>query len=194
MADQISAKARKKELRAAINEGRSVRKIAEHINREYMKDGRAVIHVNVQELYNPLSMGNMRQMNSDIFGYIEEAANILPSLVPLRVVLHGVDEEDRERVPDLFRLHYHLVAQDHLWDQRMNRRKMLYMTGVGLIFIAAYLFFALRQEDNLFLEILSVIGSFSLWEAANCFLVERREINKALNETAQFLTMEIAFE
>lgn len=193
MADRIYTRARRKELRAAIDEGRSVRKIAEHINREYMEDGKAVIHVNVQELYNPLSMGNMRQLNGDIFDYIEQSANLLPSMVPIRAVLHGVAEEDRKQVPDLFRLHYRLVAQDRLWDQRMNRWKMFYMTGVGLIFILAYLFFAFRQEDDLFLEILSVIGSFSLWEAANCFLIERREINKALNETAQFLTMEIAF-
>ena len=36
--------------------------------------------------------------------------------------------------------------------------------------------------------------SFSLWEAANCFMVKRVEINRELEEVAQFLTAEIVFD
>ena len=148
---------------------------------------------NVEDLYNPLSMGKFRRLSSDIFDYVEEDAELIPSLLPIRVVLHGVDEEEREKVPELFRMHYRTVAQDQIWEQRTNRMKMIYMTVVGAAFILAYLFFALRQEDNLFLEILSVIGSFALCEAVNCFLVERRSIQRMLYKTAQFMTAEVTF-
>lgn len=72
-----------------------------------------------------------------------------------------------------------------------EKADLLLMIGVGVVFLGLYLLLALNRDDTLFLEILSVIGSFSLWEAANCFLVERRDINREMMETAQFLTMEI---
>ena len=194
MVDMNSVKDRQKEMKAAIGEISSVQKVAEHIRQEYVEDGKVNINVQVDELYNPMSMGNFRQLSSDIFDYVDETANLLPAIVPLRVILHGVAEEDRAGVPDMFMMHYKIAAQDKLWDQRVNRTKMVYMTVIGLVFILVYLFFGLMQEDNLFLEILSIIGSFSLWEAANCFMVKRVEINRELEKVAQFLTAEIVFD
>ncbi|MCR4707440.1 MAG: hypothetical protein K5746_05770 [Clostridiales bacterium] len=81
-----------------------------------------------------------------------------------------------------------------LWEQRFNSLKMLYMVLIGVAFILLYLLLAYNQDDNLFLEILSVIGSFAMWEAANCFFLERMEIKKKLYDTAQLLTAEVAFE
>ncbi len=184
---------RYRELKEAIQESRNVRKNKEHINQLYIIDGKANIHVNVGELYNPLSMGNLRQLDGRIFDYIEESTNLLPPKVPIRVILHGVPVEERRVIPSLFTMHYHFVAQDKLWDQRTNRHKMVFMTAVGLLFIGAYLFLGKRQGDNLLLEILNIIGWFSLWETVNCLLVERHEIKRSLMETAQFMTMEITF-
>ncbi len=141
-----------------------------------------------------MSIAKSPRLNTEIFEYIEGNTELLPSLVPLRVVLHGVPEGEREAVTALFRQHYRVIMQQQLWEQRFNGFKMLYMGLIGAAFILLYLFFALRREDNLFLEILSVIGSFALWEAANCFFVERREIRRKLYDTAQLLTAEIAFE
>ena len=185
---------RYRELREAIRESKNIRTNKEHIDELYIIDGKANIHVSVGKLYNPLSMGNLRQLDGQIFDYIEESANLLPPKVPIRVILHGVPRNERKGIPALFTMHYHFVAQDKLWDQRSNRNKMLFMTIIGLLFISAYLFLGTQQGDDLLLEILNIIGWVCLWEAAECFLVERREIKRALLETAQFLTMEIAFE
>ena len=162
MSDRIFTKTRRKELLKAIHEEHNLRKAAEYISKDYMEDGKAAIHVNIDDLYNPMSLSNLRQLNGDIFSYVEESANLLPAMMPLRVIMHGVDEEDRKLAPDLFKMHYRLMMQDQFWDQRKNRTKMIYMTVIGVIFIPAYLFFALRQEDSLFLEVLSITGSFSL--------------------------------
>lgn len=71
---------------------------------------------------------------------------------------------------------------------------MIIMALLGSLFILIYLFFAFRNQDNLFLEILSVIGSFGLSESVGCFLLERPKIRNTLYETAQFLTADISFE
>ena len=193
MSETRNPGARRKELKAALSADRGAAKTAGPAGQECIRDGKADIRVRVEDLYNPLSVSGSRRLNSDLFDFVEESANLLPSLVPIRVVLHGVDAEDREKVSDLFRMHYRAAAQEQIREQRMNRLKMICMTAVGIVFILAYLFFGQRQEDSLFLEVLSVIGSFSLWEAVNCFLVECRSIQRALYKTAQFLTAEVAF-
>ena len=194
MKNRVAIRGRRKELSEAIRERRSIVKLAEYIDEEFVEDGKVTVHVNVDELYRPMSMGNLRQLNPDIFEYVEHCVSLVPSLIPLRVVFHGVDKEDREKVPELFRLHYDAQLQEHLWDLRMNRLRMMCMGVLGVAFIVAYLYFALAREGTLFLELLSVVGSFALWDAVNCFVVERRTIHKILDETAQFLTAEIDFE
>ena len=67
------------------------------------------------------------------------------------------------------------------------------MVAVGVMFLSLYFFFALREDDGLFLELLSVIGSFALWEAADCFLLERRAITRDMMNIAQHMTQEVVF-
>ena len=185
---------RRKTLKAAIDEGRSIREVTDYVHREFMEDDKLVIHLNVDELYDPLCTDRFRQLNGDIFEYVERCAKPMPVFVPLKVVMFGVDEEDRKTVPELFKLHYRIELQDDIWNQRLNLTKMIVMGAIGVAAIMAFLYFALRQDDNLFLELLSVVGSFSLWEVANCFMLERRAINRTLYKTAQFLTAEIVFD
>lgn len=62
--------------------------------------------MDVDELYHPMSLSGHQQMNPEIFDFIEQAANLLPSLVPIRLILHGVPKEDQPLVPDMVREHY----------------------------------------------------------------------------------------
>jgi hypothetical protein len=41
-----------------------------------------------------------------------------------------------------------------------------------------YIIRSVNSDDTLFLEIISVLASFSLWEAADIWLVEERKIRK----------------
>lgn len=194
MAERFNTKERRKELLKAINEWRSIRKVKDVISNEFMEDGKGVIHVNVEELYNPMSVGNFRQLNSDIFDYIEYAANLLPSMMPLRITFHGVKEEDRENVPYLFKLHYELDMQDLFWDKRTTGIKMLYMTLIGVMFVVLALALTFAGKGDLFREIFGIFGSYCLCEAAGCYFVERRQINRDLLEAARFQTAELVFE
>lgn len=193
MAERLYTKERSRELMKAINEWRSIRKVRNIIDSEFMEDGKGIVHVNVEELYNPMSVGNFRQLNGEIFDYIEYAANLLPSMLPLRIIFHGVKEEDREKVPYLFKLHYELDMQDLFWDKRVNGSRLLYMTIIGVIFVVMALVLAFMGKGDLFREILSIFGSYCLCDAAGCYFVERRQYNRSLLEAAQFLTAELVF-
>ena len=191
-------RARVKALNDAIVRQTNLRETGSALIDNFNDNGRARIDVDLTdaELYAPMSRGRLRRLNDEIFEHIEYTANLLPTLVPLRVVFCGVepDPQERERVRELYERHYKVAMRDKLRDRRRNTSKMLYMILVGVVFLAIYLILALNSEDNIFLEILSIIGSFSLWEAANCFLLERRDIQRELMAVAQFLTAEIVFE
>lgn len=88
-------------------------------------------------------MGDFKQLNSFIFSYVEDSANLLPPPVPLRVVMHNVNEEERETVAELFKMHCRLKIQDMLWDQKVTCVKAVSLFVLGAIFILLYFYFAL---------------------------------------------------
>lgn len=163
--------------------------------REALANGDKInIHVQVETLYNPLSIPSQRQMNDEIFTFIEESAKLLPSLVPIRIVMHGVPGGERGKAPELMKNHYVAVLKDQLWDAANNMYKTILLLGGGILLISIYLAMALTRDGSLLIKVLKVIGSFSLWGAADSFLIERRAIKRRMMKTAQFLTMEVAFE
>ena len=194
MAQRFLTRAREKELLGAINEGLKIHMHAQKYLDEYMEDGKAVIHVDGSDLYDPVSMGRFRRLNSSIYDYVEKSANLLSIAIPLRIVMHKVDRNEQENVEHLYRTHYRVEIQDILWDQRILYTKMIVMAIIGSAFILLYMFFALQKNDNLFLEILSIIGSFALSETVGSYLLERPRMKNDLLEKSQFLTAEIEFE
>ena len=198
MAEHLPPRERRRQLRRAVCDEATLRSLRSYLKEEYMDaDGCGVIDVCLYEgleLYDPLSCGRQLELNPDIYGFIEQKANLLPAQVPLRICFHGrVSPEDQEQIRRLMAEHYRIALQDRTWDLRSNLWKLLGMVAVGVVFLSMYFFFALREDDGLFLELLSVIGSFALWEAADCFLLERRAINRDMMNIAQHMTQEVVF-
>lgn len=198
MAGHLSPRERREQLKRTVRDQARLRTLRRYLDEEYMNDeGVGVIDVCLSEgleLYDPLSWGRQRELNPEIYDFIGQKANLLPAQVPLRICFHGhVPPEDQEQIRRLMAEHYSLELQDRMWDLRSNRHKLIGMVAVGVVFLSLYFFFALREDDGLFLELLSVIGSFALWEAADCFLLERRSISRDMMNIAQHMTQEVVF-
>ena len=198
MAGHLSPRERREQLKRTVRDQARLGTLRRYLDEEYMNDeGVGVIDVCLSEgleLYDPLSYGRQRELNPEIYDFIGQKANLLPAQVPLRICFHGhVPPEDQEQIRRLMAEHYSLELQDRMWDLRSNRHKLIGMVAVGVMFLSLYFFFALREDDGLFLELLSVIGSFALWEAADCFLLERRAITRDMMNIAQHMTQEVVF-
>ena len=198
MAGHLSPRERREQLKRTVRDQARLGTLRRYLDEEYMNDeGVGVIDVCLSEgleLYDPLSYGRQRELNPEIYDFIGQKANLLPALVPLRICFHGhVPPEDQEQIRRLMAEHYSLELQDRMWDLRSNRHKLIGMVAVGVMFLSLYFFFALREDDGLFLELLSVIGSFALWEASDCFLLERRSIHRDMMNIAQHMTQEVVF-
>ena len=60
-------------------------------------------------------------------------------------------------------------------EERINITKMLYLLMMGMMFIVFSMI--LNNKVNIIvLEIISTIGSFSIWESANSWFIERKVI------------------
>lgn len=162
------------------------------------KDGYAVVDVNITEetqLYDPLSLKGNKDLSGEIYDYIDAQTNVIPSAVPLRIRFHGdIAEEEREPIRQMMHRHYTMRSFDNAWDLAANLKKMILLSIFGAIVLAIYLYFAISENHVFMTEILSIVGSFSLWEAADAFLLERphlrregRNIEQSLNQKIEFI-------
>lgn len=77
-------------------------------------------------------------------------------------------------------------------EQHRIRIRQLRLFLIGIFFIAIWLYFAMTK-DNVFVEVLSIIGSFAVWEAADIWIVERPEIRIQKKRTDRLHETKIRF-
>ncbi len=162
------------------------------------ENGNAVIDVNLSDkidLYNPMSMETEPDLSNDIYDYIDEKANIIPAEIPLCIRFHGdVNQDEQQRIKEAMRKHYIRKSYDIIWDIAANTRKMIALTIFGIIVLALYFFVSFTKADDYFIaEILSIVGSFSLWEAADSFLLERPRLRREYKNIMQNIDQKTEF-
>ena len=161
------------------------------------EEGFAVVDVNLSEetaLYDPLSLKGHKDLNGEIYDYIDAQTNVIPSAIPLRIRFHGdIAEEEQDGVRQMMHRHYTMRSYDNAWDLAANFRKLLLLAVFGAIVLAVYLYLAITEAHVFMAEILSIIGSFALWEAADAFLLERPHLRREHKSIEQNLNQKIEF-
>ncbi len=168
-----------------------------YIERIRDDEGHAVVDVDLGEdvtRYDPLSLKGQKDLNGEIYDYIEAQTNIIPAEVPLRIRFHGeFTEAEQEEIKTAIHRHYVMKSFDLSWDLMANLRKMLILAIFGAAVLAVYLYFAITGEHVFMTEILSIVGSFSLWEAADALLLERPHLRREMRNNDQSLSERIEF-
>lgn len=180
-----------------MNKKEQAKKLLEYFETIKDEKGRAVIDVNASDkegLYNPLSLGGSRDLADEVYGYIDAQANVIPADVPLAVRFHGsFSESEQKEIKAMMRRHYTMKSFDITWDAAANFKKMTGLIIFGVLVLAAYFYITFATNNIMFAEILSIIGSFSLWEAADAFLLERTRLKRERKNLEQNLNQEIEF-
>lgn len=181
-----------------MNKKREKEELLRYVERIRDSEGNAVVDVNLGDgvtVYDPLSLKGEKDLNGEIYDYIEAQTNVIPSIIPLRIRFHGdIPAEEQEEIKKIVQRHYVMKSFDLSWDLVANFRKMLLLTILGVVLLAVYLYLALTGKNAFMTEILSIVGSFSLWEAADALLLERpslrrenKNIEQSLNERIEFV-------
>lgn len=161
------------------------------------EEGYAVVDVNVGEdvtLYDPLSLKGHKDLSGEIYDYIDAQTNVIPSNIPLRIRFHGeIAETEQDEIRRMMQRHYTMRSFDNAWDLAENFKKMLLLAIFGAAVLALYLFLAITDKHVFMTEILSIVGSFSLWEAADALLLERPHLRREHKNIEQSLAQKIEF-
>lgn len=139
------------------------------------------------ELYSPFDE-TCRTLSTDVVDYISNqySKKGIDEQIILKIKCDG--QIDYEMVRGAFQ---ELIQEQEVHNanqRRRNRIKQLWLLIVGVIFVTAAII-SDGKLGSVFVELISIVGSFAVWEAANIWIVENPKIHlqkillKKLNST-----------
>jgi hypothetical protein len=171
----------------------------QYVEKEYLdENNNAVIRINAYEgieWYDMLSIGNQATLNQEIYDFIDRKAYYIPIRYPIVIQFENVqiNEEEQIYITSLIKEHYTLILKDKRIDLQYNFITILTLFTLGIILLIVYFTINTAEVGNVFSEILSIAASFSLWEAVDYFLIERKNIGKEKFNAGQLTISEIRF-
>lgn len=143
------------------------------------------------ELYNPFDPDKLT-LNEDLLQYLVNrySEKELGKQTALAFVGAAIDGNHLKAA---LRRHVESELEKNRREKKLNYAKQLRLFLIGVAFIAADI--ALKQAlPSIPVEILSIIGSFAVWEAANIWIVENPGLDFQKRRFRKLLEAEISIE
>lgn len=172
--------------------------LQEFVEKEYVEDGRAVLTLYLKDdstLYEPFSYGSQKDLSRDIYEYIDDKIYYIPVHYPviIRFLNSELSDEEEKQISAYIKEHYALMLQDKRLDLRLNRVKIVSLIMLGFLLLGLYYVLEITNQSPLFMEFLSIAGTFALWEAVDFYLLERRAIKAEWLNAGQSAICEVEF-
>ena len=172
------------------------RSLREFVALEY--GGRVCVDIRAGDgegLFDPLSMGRQRELSREVYDYIDAKLYPIPLKYPVTLRFHvgKLGREERSAAREALREHYNLILLDKALDLKINLAKLLSLALLGVFLLGIW--FALQREriQPLITEILSIAGTFSLWEAVDLWLLERSALKRERKNAGQAAGSRVVF-
>lgn len=169
----------------------------ERTAQEYLcPDGKAQIDIDLYdgvELFNPLTFGKQRDLNSDIYALIDEKLYTIPLKYPVWLCFHGHIPEIQAEVRAVIQEHYMYVFRGKEADLRLDLFKTIGMAIFGAALLAIYFALELASSNPVFMELLSIAGWVAAWEAVDSWLLQRKAIRLEYLYAGQAALSEVTF-
>ncbi len=147
---------------------------------------------NEEELYHPYDP-DRTTLNPDVVDYIEQK---LKKLHPGdKAIIRILSDEaiDRDAVKSVFDRYLDDLAEELDRERERNHIRQLRLFIIGIAFIAIWLIVSAKTE-GIGAEVLSIIGSFAIWEAANIWLVDSPQLRLKKRIVEYLSRIEIRFD
>ena len=155
-----------------------------YMNQHYIKDEKAIIPIyitNINDIY--ISYDEQKQvLRPELISYIEDIAYYVPYDISIVLEFSGYSfkEEEKVRLMENITNQFGMKTHDMEVELNYNAKKAIKLFVVGSIVLAISFMIRTLQYTNYVSEILSIIGTFSIWEFVNTIWFERKEkrVNK----------------
>ncbi len=168
------------------------------VEERLQKDNTVRIDVNLPEdmdLFDPLAPAEYGQINPEILRYIDDQAYFVPTEYDLTVNFVGreLTKQQQSKLTAALHDHYNMQVYDKLDDIRNNRKLGIFLLVFGIVALAAYFFITIFAENLVFHEVISIVGTFAIWEAVDCWLINGRQTKLELHNSLQMAMLKVTF-
>ena len=186
-------------------------KIKEHIKRfkkydfdteqyiisHYIRGDKAVIPIEFQTIDELFSTYHPRDraIHPDIVSYIEHIVYYIPYeySVVLELVGPSLTEEEKIHITTVLYDHFGLQAHDKKVDLKFNMHKAFILFFFGFAFLYLSYLLSSHSEWKFLNDVISIAGTFSIWELVNTLWLERSQIHISSLNAGQLATSTIRF-
>ena len=127
---------------------------------------------NENDLYNSFDKFN-NSLSDDVYSYINNKTDFSHITDTIKINISSKNKIDNKKFVNAYNKYINEQINLLKKESKFNTTKQIWLLCIGVLFIG----FSLMLNDKInviLLEIISTIGSFSVWESANSFLIERK--------------------
>ena len=190
----------KKEVKEKINEYSKEKYLNKYIENEFLtSNGDANIYIklnNKEELFDSKTVGTQKDLNNDIYEFLDSKSSILSSDIQINLYILGLNlsKEEKEEVQELIKEHYAIGLYKKQKEHKRVEIKVFRLLLIGIIFTIFYALTIKYSKSDLFNEILLFIASFSIWEAFDFILYDLIDIKRERESVTQKLLIDVYFD
>lgn len=146
-------------------------------------------------LFDPLAPTKYGIVNPEIFRYVDDQVYFVPAEYDITVNFVGREfsPQEQKQIDKAVHDHYNLQVYDKLDDIKRNRRLGIFLLIFGVLALALYFVLTFRSDNPITLELISIVGTFSVWEAVDCWLIQGFERRQELNNALQTAQIKVTF-
>lgn len=135
------------------------------------------IEINIKEesdLYNSFDRYN-KTLSEDLISYVSKKLELATIKDQIQIEIISDEKLDEKSIKTTFEEYCDEQLKINAKNSKMNTTKQIWLLVIGLVFIS--ISFALSSiSESLLYTVISTIGSFSIWESANSWIVDRKII------------------
>ncbi len=143
------------------------------------------------ELYNSFDKFE-ETLSEDLISYVNSKEEITSIKEREDIEIISTQKIDEEKFKKAFEKYCDEQLLIIKRKQKINRTKQFWMLVIGIVFIIFSLVLA-NKINIITLEIVSTIGSFSIWESANSWLIESKVIRYNKKKAIKLKNSELKF-
>lgn len=153
-----------------------------------------IINVKIEkedELYNKFDSEN-QTLSDDFISYIKDKINEAYMKQNIIININSDETIDEDNAKKVWKKYMDTEMKKLDREKRSNRIKQIWLIIVGIIFISISIAVG-AKFDTIIVEILSIIGSFAIWETTDIWLIENKSINFKILECRKIMNSKITF-
>ena len=146
---------------------------------------------NEEDLYNSFDKFN-KTLSDDVYSYINNRVELAHITDKIVIEVNPENKIDSNNFIQAYNTYIDEQRELVEKEGKFNTTKQIWLLSIGILFIVLSLILS-EKLNVVFLEIISTIGSFSIWESANSWLIERKIVKAKKMKLKWLKNAEIMF-